>query len=281
MNPQPEPLALNADAIAAWVARPELAPIIETRVDSSNSRLAERRRGGEGIRVLLAEQQTAGRGRQGRHWLSPPRRGLYLSMAWSFSRPLRELSALSLVAGLAAAEAVAEHCRLHVGLKWPNDLQINERKLGGCLIELSPGNGAGSQAIIGIGINVDLSGLAGPDQAWTDLVREGGSSDRNPLAATLINALARDLAQFEALGFQPFRLRWDQRDVLKGRALRITQAGQDRHGLGCGVDAHGALLLQTAAGLQRVHAGEVSATLNNPTFSPPIGADTGADRNPI
>lgn len=258
MQLKSEPAALDAAAIAARVTDPEYAPAVEASVDSSNNRLAARRRGGEPVRVLLAEQQTAGRGRQGRQWLSPPRRGLYLSIAWTFSRPLRQLSALSLVAGLAAAEAVAEHSGLRVGLKWPNDLQINGCKLGGCLVDLSTADGGGSQAIIGIGINVDLGGLAAPDQAWTDLVREGGHSDRNLLAAALINALTRDLARFERLGFQPFQPRWGQRDVLKGQALRIIQGQQDLHGRGCGVDARGALLLQTEHARLSIQAGEVS-----------------------
>lgn len=258
MSLETEPPGLDADVIGALLTRPEFAPAVEASVDSSNNRLAERRRRGEAIRVLLAEQQTAGRGRQGRQWLSPPRRGLYLSMAWSFDCPLRELGALSLVAGLAAADAVAEQCGLHVGLKWPNDLQIDGRKLGGCLIDLSPGDDGTSQAIIGIGINVDLKGLAEPDQAWTDLASEGGSTDRNQLAAMLINALQRDLARYNALGFEGFQARWDSRDVLKGKALRVIQGRQHLHGRSCGVDSHGALLLQTDAGLLRIHAGEVS-----------------------
>ncbi|MGY6555459.1 MAG: biotin--[acetyl-CoA-carboxylase] ligase [Wenzhouxiangella sp.] len=258
MRLQSEPAALDTAAIAALVTDPEYAPAVEASVDSSNRRLAERRRRGESLRVLLAEQQTAGRGRQGRTWLSPPRRGLYLSMAYDFGRPLRELSSLSLVAGLAAADAIAEHSGLNVGLKWPNDLQIDGRKLGGCLIDLSVADGGASQAVIGIGINVALGDLAGPEQAWTDLVGEGGSSDRNRLAAVLINALIRDLTRFEALGFRPFQARWDQRDVLKGQALRIIQGQQALYGRGCGVDAQGALLVQTEHACLSIHAGEVS-----------------------
>lgn len=252
-----EPLALDASAIRARLSRPELAPLIETSVDSTNLCLAERRGRGERLQVLLAEQQTAGRGRQGRQWLSPPRRGLYLSMAREFSRPARDLGALALIAGLAAAAALAQHSKLRIGLKWPNDLQVDGRKLGGCLIDLSTAGQSRSLAIIGIGINVDLGQSSGPDQPWTDLVRAGGSSDRSALAVALIEALDDHLRRFESSGFEPFRADWEAHDVLRGRPLQIS-GSPAVHGLGLGVDAHGALLVETQQGRKTIHAGEVS-----------------------
>jgi len=259
-----EPAALDAASIQCLLNNPELPLQIEASVGSTNSRLAEKRHRGESLRVLLAEQQTAGRGRHGRQWLSPPGRGLYLSMAWESSRPARSLSALALVAGLAAAAAVAQHSRVQVGVKWPNDLQVNGRKLGGCLIDLGQVRGARVHAIIGIGINVNLAGLGGPDQPWTDLVTEGGSGDRNRLAAILINTLERDLGLFDRNGIEAFRSRWDAHDVLRGQRLRLTGSGADIEGRGVGIDPSGALLLETAAGIQAIHAGEVSVRRLDP-----------------
>lgn len=255
---RPEPVALNAAEISACLQHPEFAPHIEASVDSTNSSLAQRRARGESVRVLLAEQQTAGRGRQGRKWLSPPRRGLYLSMAWEFQRAARDLSPLALIAGLAAADAIAATSSVRVGLKWPNDLQVKGRKLGGCLIDLSPLGRYGCLAILGIGINVSLAGETGPDQPWTDLRSEGGSSDRNMLAAELINTLVRDLSLFQDSGFEPFRPRWEACDVLQGQRVSVGTQSTGLQGQVCGVDAAGALVLQTAAGKRCVHAGEVS-----------------------
>lgn len=253
-----KPAALDAARIQCLLNDPELPLQIEASVGSTNSRLAEKRYRGENLRVLLAEQQTAGRGRHGRQWLSPPGRGLYLSMAWESVRPARELSALALVAGMAAADAVDQHSRIRVGVKWPNDLQVKGRKLGGCLIDLGHARSGRISAIIGIGINVDLAGLSGPDQPWTDLVLEGGSGDRNRLAAVLINILEQDLALFDRNGFEPFRSRWEAVDVLRGQRLRLSGGAGEIEGRGLGVDPTGALMLATATGVQAIHAGEVS-----------------------
>ena len=249
---------LDAASIRSRLRDPELSFEIVFSIGSTNRCLADRRDRGECLQVLMAEQQTAGRGRHGRQWLSPPGRGLYLSMAREFSRDLQDLSALSLVAGLAAADAVAQHSVVQVGVKWPNDLQVDGKKLGGCLIDLKQGSNQRCLAIVGIGINVDLSGIPGPDQPWTDLVLQGGSGDRNRLAAELINALERDLAQFDHSGFEVFRPRWEAHDVLRGQHVRLIGSGADLKGLGMGVDRSGSLLLQTATGVQTIHAGEVS-----------------------
>ena len=232
---------------------------VEAAVDSTNSSLARCREAGEPVRVLLAEHQSAGRGRHGRRWLSPPGRGLYLSMAWSFQQPPRELGALSLTAGLAAAEAIERQVAVRVGLKWPNDLQIDGRKLGGCLVDLATGRNGATNAIIGIGINVDFRGLDGPDQPWTDLAAHAGRIDRNRLAADLIQGLDRELDRFNQAGFAAVAERWRGRDVLFGRDLVLIKPGQaNLDGRGAGVDAHGGLVVETDQGRRIVRSGEVS-----------------------
>lgn len=267
------PPTLDPASIRRLLLDPKLPFEIESSVDSTNNRLARHLDRGQLLRVLLAEHQSAGRGRHGRQWLSPPGRGLYLSMAWDFTTRARALSALALVAGLAVADSIARHSNIQLGLKWPNDLQVRGNKLGGCLIDLRQTGMQRCLAIIGIGINVDLGSTAGPDQPWTDLVREGGCNDRNRLAAMLINALERDLALFEQRGFAVFQTRWKNHDVLRGRRLRLSGNGTDLEGLGRGVDASGALLLETSTGVHAIRAGEVSVRhLNRDRQAPDQGA---------
>ena len=252
------PSPLDADDIRRRLNQPQLPLAVEPSVGSTNTRLAQRRDHGEALSVLLAEHQSAGRGRHGRQWLSPPGCGLYLSMAREFTRPAAKLSALSLVAGLAAADAVARHSGVQVGLKWPNDVQVDGKKLGGCLIDLKQAGPRACLAILGIGINVDLGQIEGPDQPWTDLVREGGSKDRNQLASLLIDSLQRDLALWDRAGFDALRARWDAHDVLRGRIVRLSGGEAAIEGRSAGVDHDGALLLQTGDGMRTIHAGEIS-----------------------
>lgn len=257
LEPGLEPL--DFERIVTGIGNRRLIPRIAFLLDSTNTRLAALRAGGDPVRVLLAEGQRAGRGRRGRHWLSPPGRGLYLSMARSFSSSLRELDGLALVAGLAAADAIAEHAGVEVQLKWPNDLQIDGRKLGGCLIDLTPARSSVSEAIIGIGINVDFRGLEGPEQAWTDLIEHAPRVDRSALAVSLINALDRNLDRFQAQGFAPFAARWAARDALAGRdVFLLAPDGTPTEARVCGIDSHGQLIVETSGKTARIRAGEVS-----------------------
>ncbi|MFP4209146.1 MAG: biotin--[acetyl-CoA-carboxylase] ligase [Wenzhouxiangella sp.] len=260
--PAPLPGALDRRQILAQLEstrQPAPTLRIEREVDSTNAHLARLHAAGEKIDVLLAEAQSAGRGRRGRQWISPQGCGLYLSMQRSFAGPLRRLEALSLVAGLSAAAAIERCCGLRPGLKWPNDLQIEGRKLGGCLIDLA-GNRQTSSAIIGIGINVDFRGQTGPDQPWTDLAAASGQPvDRNRLAGHLIEQLIDDLDQFELSGFGAMKDRWTSHDVLTGRAIEAHSHGQPViRGQALGVDESGQLLVRTPDRLHRLHGAEVT-----------------------
>ncbi len=228
-------------------------------MDSTNLHLARLRAAGKPVQIVLAETQTAGRGRRGRHWLSPPGCGLYLSWFHHFEQPAGQLGALGLVAGLAAANAVAKICAITPGLKWPNDLLINGRKAGGCLADLSPAKGICS-AIIGVGINVDFNGLQGPDQPWTDLTRETGQRvDRDRLAGALIHQLGVDIALFERAGLAPFRRRWEALDVLRGRPVQASGALTGPViGVAEGIDDQGRLLVRSGEKWFRLPSGEIS-----------------------
>jgi len=221
-------------------------------VDSSNSELLRRAERLPDRYVLLADQQSAGRGRRGRSWVSPPGANLYLSM---FARLGREPVALSLAIGIAAAECLRQFGASDVRLKWPNDLVVGERKLGGILIDIA----AAQTVVVGIGVNLAMPGAAAAaiDQPWIDLAGLGVRTDVESVAARLAPALLAALDEFAAAGFAPFEPRWPALDALAGQAVRID-GGARAGGRVLGIAADGALRLQDDAGEWRCHAGEVS-----------------------
>ena len=218
--------------------------------------------------ALLAEHQSAGRGRRGRHWLSPMGASLYLSVAWPLGVPVAGLSGLSLVAGLAVAEAVDQICDLQVGLKWPNDLYVGRRKIGGILVEVSGSPEGPCKAVIGSGLNCRFpEGVEDTDidQPWTDLYRASGIAvDRNQLAAAILAQYARDLPVFERDGFTPFVERWNRRDILLDQPV-ILQLGQESAtGIARGVSELGALVLEENGRRRSIAGGDVSLRPDRP-----------------
>lgn len=243
-------------AEAIWEAvAPALAGFtveILPELDSSNSELMRRARSGRGEPVLLvAERQTAGRGRLGRQWQSAPGD----SLTFSLGLPLApaDWSGLSLAVGVSVAESLHPAIRL----KWPNDLWVDDRKLGGILIETASfGEGAGARyAVIGIGINIaarGADGLSTPPAALRELLPQDGSPE---VLHKLVPALVRDLQVFDEAGFRPFQLRFEARDALRDRPVTLSDGSA---GTAHGVREDGSLLVHTAAGLQAVSSSEVS-----------------------
>ncbi len=207
--------------------------------------------------VCLAELQTAGRGRRGRSWVSPFATQICCSVAWQLEDP----AALSLVTGIALAEAVRALGIADAGLKWPNDLLWNDAKLAGILIETASLPGERHLAIIGFGLNVNLPADAGHtiDQPWTDLTRASGNQpERNRVAATLLNHLLPSVEKFSTEGFAPFRPAWKRHDILRDCPVRLETPRGTEHGIATGVDRQGALRLRTSAGIRNFVSGEVS-----------------------
>lgn len=261
-----EPLdLLDAEAIRAALngaLQPASLEIFE-RIDSTNAYLLADKRSvdADAMRVALAEQQTAGRGRRGRVWVSPFARNIYCSVKRQFPCGLEGLSGLSLVVGLAIAEALASFGIAGVQLKWPNDLRCDGRKLAGVLIELAGDAGGPCTAVIGFGINVRMpaDAVSGIDQAWTDLQALATLlPSRNRLVAGILLQLDRALQTFAEQGFAPFAAAWSARDEFRGQPVQITGVNVLQIGIAAGVDDHGALLLQTENGLRAIVAGEVS-----------------------
>jgi BirA family biotin operon repressor/biotin-[acetyl-CoA-carboxylase] ligase len=233
------------------------------RTDSTNARLlAAAREGARSGTVCLAEQQTAGRGRRGRAWVSPYGSNIYLSVLWRYPLAPAELSGLSLAAGLAVLEAVRALGARDVGIKWPNDLLWQGRKLAGLLVEVIGEAGGPTQVVVGVGVNTLLPEEAGADidQPWIDLARVPGVSavSRNHLAGRLIHHLTAALAAYPDQGLRPHLPLWHRCDPYYGSTVRLHQAGRVVEGVHAGISETGALLLEVDGQVQSFHAGEVS-----------------------
>lgn len=257
---------LNADRVTAALDARTRALVtrllILDSVDSTNAevlRLASES-GASGL-VCAAEQQTAGRGRRGRQWVSPYGSNLYLSVLWEFTQGAAALEGLSLAVGVAIVRALCGCGAPALQLKWPNDILHEGAKLGGILLEMS-GDAAGScQVVIGVGLNVAMPRVAAQaiDQAWTDLKSIGATHlERNRLLAALLNELLPLLAEFEQRGFSHWREEWQSLDAFADAPVEVNTGAAQLSGLARGVDERGALRLETATGIQLIYGGEVT-----------------------
>ncbi len=235
---------------------------IEThiRLDSTNSYLMGRR--GElcdAYHVVLAESQSGGRGRNGRSWSSGFATQLAMSIGWRRARRMDSLAGLSLVVGLAVANGLRAQGYDDVGLKWPNDLYWQDRKLGGILIELS-GEADGPFAIVvGIGLNCVREEFFGDiDQPVVALHEFGNEPDRNALVAALLGSLDRSIEHFHEAGFTAFEAQWREIDLLSGREVDVILGNTKRRARYLGVDAGGAAMIDAGQGVERLTGGEIS-----------------------
>ncbi|MDF1483914.1 biotin--[acetyl-CoA-carboxylase] ligase [Ramlibacter sp. H39-3-26] len=257
-------------AEAIWEAVEPTLPgfTVETlaEIDSTNTELMRRARAGRAEPTLLvAERQSAGRGRLGRSWLGEPGDALTFSLGLPLA-PV-DWSGLSLAAGVAVAEALqgppAPAAALRLGLKWPNDLWLwsgaQGRKLAGILVETATAAGAEAAAmryaVIGVGINVrphPAAGLSTPPAALQEVLP---GIDAPAALLRVAAPLVMAVLGFAATGFGPFQARFDALDILRDRAVRLSDGTT---GTAHGVGEDGALLVHTAAGMQAVTSAEVS-----------------------
>ena len=268
--------AVTRSRVAADTMRPMNAPLLADRltrlcrsaaqvmqfevVASTGSTNADLRARLPGITepvMLAAEQQTAGRGRAGRRWVDAIGDNLSFSLVWRFGGELGQVSGLSLAVGVLIAETLRAG-GWNASLKWPNDLLLDGRKLGGVLIETVSAR-PGTWAIIGVGINVhphsERDAAAGTDTA--SLASHG--VDRTALLAALADALAEGLPLFDLQGFTPFVPRWQALHAYAGEAVELIEGGRLlQQGIARGVDEMGCLLLDTLAGRIGVLAGDIS-----------------------
>lgn len=237
---------------------------IYQQIDSTNRYLVERAQADakSGL-VCFAESQTSGKGRRGRQWVSPFGSNIYLSILWQFQNDPASISGLSLAVGVAVIRALRELGLIEVGLKWPNDIYWQEKKLGGILIEVSGEAGGSCSAVIGLGLNLYLpiKETASIMQPWTDLEHIIGSQNysRNKIAALLLNHLLPVIANFETDALKPYLSEWRSFDVMLNKAVSIYIGNQAIYGVVMGIDDNGMLLMKNAAGeIKTFASGEVS-----------------------
>jgi BirA family biotin operon repressor/biotin-[acetyl-CoA-carboxylase] ligase len=238
----------------------EVRAVAET--GSTNADLLASQASLVGPTLLIAEKQTAGRGRAGRVWHSAPGASLTFSFAWRFRLPVQALVGLPLAAGVAIAEALAEF-DVPAQLKWPNDVLVDRKKLAGILIETASAVGpphAISWAVTGIGINMALpENIAAQIGRPVANVSRLAQLDQDRLMATLLNNLAQAMVQFEQDGLGAFTQRWNGLHAYGGQQVIILDNGRVLHeGRAVGIDEIGRFVLETAAGPVAVMAGDVS-----------------------
>ena len=285
------PLPIRWPAESIWQAvSPQLPGFtveVLPEIDSSNTELLRRIKSGRPEPTLLvAEQQTAGRGRLGRQWHS--QRGNSLTFSLGLALQPVDWSGLSLAVGISLADSldparaadtrIGPHTGLHIGLKWPNDLWLcspeGERKLAGILVETASWEGL-RHVVIGVGINISADALVGvadasgapsgtpaspvappmPPAALQELLP---GIDAASALLRVVAPLVQTMQAFAQFGFSPFQARFARRDVLAGRNVTVFEGKNRLEGSAHGVGANGALLVHTADGMKEISSSEVS-----------------------
>ncbi len=219
-----------------------------------------------GLEVCLAEQQTAGRGRRGRFWISPFGANIYLSLLKHYQVGPSAISGLSLAVGIGVAKALSKAGLHEVALKWPNDIYWRYRKLGGILVELAGEAGGPCQVVVGIGLNLYLTAIQAQaiDQDWVDLeqisrILKVQFPTRNQLVACLLNEIVPIINQYESTGFDPFAKEWGKWDAMRGKKVNFYTGNSAISGEVQGINSQGLLLIRSLDGQTKAYAsGEIS-----------------------
>lgn len=230
-------------------------------VDSTNELAKQERLVGPAPAVVwLAEHQTAGRGRRGRQWLSPYGTNLYLSLAYRFDLPLMQLAGLSLAVGATLADRLCAYGLRGHGLKWPNDVLWQSRKLAGILLEALGEHDGPAIAVIGVGLNVQIDQATQReiDQPVASLQQAGIAVSRNRVAGELIADLLDACQLYQREGLPTFLGKWQAHDLLRGQRVQLSSAESVVSGEYLGIDSVGALRLKIGDDVKSFYGGEVS-----------------------
>ncbi len=212
--------------------------------------------------VCLGEAQLQGRGRRGNNWVAPAYRNILLSIAWEFQLGPADLGGLSLAAGVAVVNSLVELDVSDAKLKWPNDILLADKKIGGLLIEMQGESTGPCLVVLGIGINVDMGYVTKNEinQPWTDLKNETNLTfDRNQLAANLVKHLLQCFADFEENGFELFKKQWMSLHAYSDRHVKVIRGDREYPGKIINIGNNGALYLLDEKGEEHCFvSGEVS-----------------------
>jgi BirA family biotin operon repressor/biotin-[acetyl-CoA-carboxylase] ligase len=257
------------DRLTALELRPllgthDLGQVLHCREEvSSTSDLAKElaEAGAAHGEVVIAERQTAGRGRRGRGWSSPPGKNLYFSVVLRPDLPPQRAAEITLVASVALCRAVRE-AGVAAGIKWPNDLVVGGRKLCGILTEMAADPDRVQWVVLGVGVNLNARPEDFPDEfraVATSLAAERGRPvPRALFTAAALSLLEEWLDRHAAEGFGPVREEWRALSDTLGRAVRVRVGDEEVEGVAEDVDEAGALLVRSGGGLRRVLSGDVT-----------------------
>lgn len=214
----------------------------------------------EGL-LIMADTQTSGRGRMTRCWFSPPGVNLYFSLLLRPDVELAAVPSLPLVVGLAVAEAIVACApALLPKIKWPNDILVNNKKICGILCELQTKQDRPDYAVIGVGVNVNLTAEQIPEElthrATSILIENGEELPREQLLTAILNRLEPLYDSWRAFGFKPLLQNINALDALRGKPIRMELTGVPVEGIADGIQADGSLLLQTKEGPLSIYSGE-------------------------
>lgn len=214
--------------------------------------------------LVVAERQIAGRGRRGRKWVSPFAENLYYSLVLRIDGGMRQLEGLSLVVGLAVMQTLRKLGVADVGLKWPNDVLVDSKKIAGILLELVGDPADVCHVVLGIGINVNMQAADEVDQQWTSMRLESGKSfDRNALVVELSNQLQAYIQRHQVGGFSVLQAEWEENHFWQGRMVSLIAGVNQIDGVVLGIDNQGALRLKVN-GMEKVFSGgELSLRLRD------------------
>ncbi len=231
-----------------------------TSVASTNQYLILKTRKNAAPYICLAEYQSAGKGRRGRYWHSPFAQNIYCSIRLILPLSIEELSGLSLMIGCTLADQLESLGIQHIGLKWPNDLRIQSKKVAGILIEIAEECEQGVDIVIGIGVNWNMSlNESSIDQAWDNILGHMSvDMNRTAFVQAFIERLWTNIDLFNQSGFTTFLDNWHKWDDFRGKTVCLSGKHLSLEGKVLGCDASGALLLQTEQGIERVISGEIS-----------------------
>lgn len=210
--------------------------------------------------VCLAEFQHHGRGRRGRRWISPFGSNIYLSLLWRFQQGTVYLGGLSLAVAVALMRSLDEFGVVKAGIKWPNDILVDNRKLSGILLDVAGESNGPCYAVIGVGINYRMPEESAMtiEQPWTDLYQHGVSAGRNRVTGRLLNHLVQVVKEYQMSGFETVRDEWCRWDLTRDQEVIIHQQQSQIEGVARGINAQGLLQVEQGGVLHSYAAGDVS-----------------------